>query len=155
VSLDRAWIAAHIPHQGNMCLLDQVLDWDCDRITCTSSTHRALDHPLRAHDRLGAACALEYAAQAMAVHGALAQPRAPGAAGFGLLTSARGLHLYVARLDDVEGELCIRAERAYADARAALYDFTVHAARGLLAQGRASLLLDPGSAPVKARGGRA
>ena len=142
MSLDRAWIAAHIPHQGNMCLLDRVLDWDSDRITCSSNTHRAPDHPLRAHNRLGAACALEYAAQAMAVHGALSQPRASGAPGVGLLTSARALHLYVARLDDVEGELCIRAERAHADARGALYAFTVHADRGLLAQGRASLLLD-------------
>ncbi|MGA2366137.1 MAG: 3-hydroxylacyl-ACP dehydratase, partial [Steroidobacteraceae bacterium] len=25
---DRAWIVAHIPHQGRMCLLDQVLSWD-------------------------------------------------------------------------------------------------------------------------------
>ena len=25
--LDHAWIAAHIPHQGSMCLLDVVADW--------------------------------------------------------------------------------------------------------------------------------
>ena len=24
--LDHAWIAAHIPHSGSMCLLDQVVD---------------------------------------------------------------------------------------------------------------------------------
>jgi predicted hotdog family 3-hydroxylacyl-ACP dehydratase len=127
-----------------MCLLDQVLVWDANRISCSSSTHRAPDHPLRAYGRLGAACALEYAAQAIAVHAALSQPPREGksAGGFGLLASARALDLLVARLDDIAGELCICAERAHADAHGALYSFTVSAAQGLLAQGRASLLLD-------------
>ena len=33
------------------------------------------DHPLRAHGRLGVACGVELAAQAMAVHGALSPTR--------------------------------------------------------------------------------
>ncbi len=132
MSLDRAWIAAHIPHQGRMCLLEQVLSWDADRITCTSRTHLEPDHPLRAHGRLGAACALEYAAQAMAVHGALLQPQPARAGSFGLLASARALQLH--------------------DAHGALYAFTVSAAQGLLAQGRASLLLDAAAASMSAAG---
>jgi predicted hotdog family 3-hydroxylacyl-ACP dehydratase len=135
-----------------MCLLDQVLIWDANTISCSSNTHRALDHPLRAYGRLGAACALEYAAQAMAVHAALSQAQPQPAGGFGLLASARALDLFVARLDDIEGELRICAERAHADARGALYSFTVSAAQGLLAQGRASLLLKPGAAPPLAEG---
>jgi predicted hotdog family 3-hydroxylacyl-ACP dehydratase len=138
---DRAWIAAHIPHQGRMCLLDQVLSWDAQRIECASGTHRALDHPLRAYDRLGAACALEYAAQAMAVHGALMRPQAPQTGGFGMLASARALELHVTRLDDVPDDLIIRARCEHSDAGGALYSFTVSAAQGLLAQGRASLSL--------------
>src|SRR5262250_1492609 len=69
--LDHAWIEQHIPHKGRMCLLDEVLSWDAARIRCRSGSHRAADNPLRAHGRLGAACGIEYAAQAMAVHGAL------------------------------------------------------------------------------------
>ena len=72
--LDRAWIASHIPHQGSMCLLDYVEAWDRERIRCRASSHRAADNPLRAYGRLGAACGIEYAAQAMAVHGALLAP---------------------------------------------------------------------------------
>jgi predicted hotdog family 3-hydroxylacyl-ACP dehydratase len=140
---DRAWIAAHIPHQGRMCLLDQVLSWDLHRIECASATHRAIDHPLRAYERLGAACALEYAAQAMAVHGALLQPQSGFTGGFGMLASARALELYVTRLDDVIDDLIIRAECEHADARGALYSFTVSAAQVLLARGRASLTLNP------------
>ena len=46
-----------------------------------ASSHRAADNPLRAHGRLGAACGIEYAAQAMAVHGALLAPPDSAAAG--------------------------------------------------------------------------
>src|ERR1700752_1268025 len=75
--LDHEWIEQHIPHKGRMCLLDEVLSWDAMRIRCRSSSHRATDNPLRAHGRLGAACGIEYAAQAMAVHGALIASSAP------------------------------------------------------------------------------
>ena len=69
--LDHAWLLAHLPHQGSMCLLDAATAWDAQHIRCTASSHRHADNPLRAHDRLGTACGIEYAAQAMAAHGAL------------------------------------------------------------------------------------
>ncbi|HEY6451201.1 MAG TPA: hypothetical protein VIX87_01235 [Steroidobacteraceae bacterium] len=143
VVLDREWIAARIPHQGRMCLLDRVLFWDPGCIECTTATHRAPDHPLRAHGRLGAACLIEYAAQAMAVHGALLRPPPRGARPIGLLASARAVELLVARVDDVAGELLIRAEREHADQRGALYGFRISDGVRLLARGRASLLLGP------------
>jgi len=143
MSIDHTWIADHIPHQGRMCLLDRVLCWDDCCIECASSTHRAADHPLRAHGRLGAACLIEYAAQAMAVHGALLRSQPRDANAFGMLTSARAVELFVDRLDEVAGELLIRAERQHGDARAALYAFRVSDGERLLAQGRVSLLLEP------------
>ena len=89
--LDRDWIEQHIPHKGRMCLLDEVLSWDALRIRCRSGTHRAADNPLRAHGRLGVACGIEYAAQAMAVHGALCASGARGdGRGAGRIDDARG-----------------------------------------------------------------
>jgi predicted hotdog family 3-hydroxylacyl-ACP dehydratase len=140
--LDHDWIAAHIPHQGRMCLLDEVRSWNQDSIECVSATHRAPDHPLRAHGRLGSACLLEYAAQAMAVHGALLQGPSARAATAGLLVSARALELWVADLDGIEGELLIRAERQHADDSGALYGFRVSEGDRLLAQGRAGVRFD-------------
>jgi predicted hotdog family 3-hydroxylacyl-ACP dehydratase len=150
-SYDRAWIAAHIPHQGGMCLLDQVLSWDLHSIVCASATHRAPDNPLRAHGRLGAACAIEYAAQAVAVHGALLHEQG---AGIGLLASAREVELWVTRLDDLAGELRVSAQRLHSNTRGALYSFTLHADETLLVRGRTSLLLGPVSAtgPVSTSG---
>jgi predicted hotdog family 3-hydroxylacyl-ACP dehydratase len=140
LKLDHAWIAAHIPHQGSMCLLEEVRSWDLQRISCRSTSHRALDNPLRAHGQLGAACAIEYAAQAVAVHGALLQCPPASGSGFGMLTSARRVEFAVARLDDLAHDLLVSALRLHSDAVSALYSFAVHDGERLLAQGRLSLL---------------
>ncbi|MFZ2268701.1 MAG: hotdog family protein [Azonexus sp.] len=139
--LDQSWIAAHIPHQGSMCLLDAVKEWSDSAITCGACSHTDPANPLRAEGRLGAANGIEYAAQAMAVHGALlagddAAPRQ------GYLTSVRSVSLHVARLDDLPGELDVCAERLSGDSNNILYQFSLsHAGRCLL-EGRAAVVLD-------------
>ena len=153
--LDRLWIEQHIPHKGRMCLLDEVLSWDARHIRCRSATHRTADNPLRAHGRLGAACGIEYAAQAMAVHGALVAASAPlasamsasvrGSAGtIGYLASVRNVALYVTRLDDLEADLIALAERVIGDGRTVLYEFSVWGAEQQLLSGRASIVLGGG-----------
>jgi predicted hotdog family 3-hydroxylacyl-ACP dehydratase len=152
--LDHAWIEQHIPHKGRMCLLDEVLSWDASHIRCRSGSHRAVDNPLRAHGRLGAACGIEYAAQAMAVHGALIAASAPLAStvsrsvrssigeAVGYLASVRNVALHVARLDDLEADLIAAAERITGDGRTVLYEFSVWGAVQLLLSGRASIVFD-------------
>lgn len=142
--LDRAWIAARIPHQGSMCLLDAVAEWSPERIRCVAGSHRNPDNPLRDPDhggRLGAACGIEYAAQAMAVHGALLAGR-DGAPRQGFLASARGVALNVDRLDDVAADLDIVAERLSGDGNNILYGFEVRGDGRLLLSGRAAVILD-------------
>ena len=139
--LDHTWIAAHIPHQGSMCLLDKVIEWSESSITCRATSHTDPANPLRAEGRLGAANGIEYAAQAMAIHGALLanaddQPRQ------GYLTSVRSVTLNVARLDDLPGELSVQAERLSGDSNNILYQFSLsHDGRCLL-EGRAAVVLD-------------
>jgi predicted hotdog family 3-hydroxylacyl-ACP dehydratase len=139
VRLDRAWIAAHIPHAGAMCLLDEVVDWTPREIRCRTDSHRAADNPLRAHGRLGAANGIEYAAQAMAVHGALLGAAVPTAARPGLLASARGVSMSVERLDDVPGSLLVHASYVHGDATMVLYEFSVADAARTLISGRATI----------------
>jgi predicted hotdog family 3-hydroxylacyl-ACP dehydratase len=139
--LDRAWIAAHIPHQGDMCLLDAVVEWSPERILCASASHRRADNPLRDNDRLGAACGIEYAAQAMAVHGALvAADDAPPRQGF--LASVRGVEFNVDRLDDISADLDIEAERLSGDDNNVLYRFELRAGDKSLLSGRAAVILN-------------
>lgn len=151
--LDRHWIESRIPHRGSMCLLDEVLDWSTERIRCRIRTHRAADNPLRAGDQLGIACGIEYAAQAMAVHGALAYeaaacaPAKPtGSAApvptAGFLAAVRGVQFYVSRLDDVQDDLICEAVRVAGDLSSALYEFELRGGSHALLRGRATVVLD-------------
>jgi predicted hotdog family 3-hydroxylacyl-ACP dehydratase len=138
--LDHAWIEEHIPHRGRMCLLDEVLSWDPAHIRCRATSHRSPDNPLRAHGRLGAACGVEYAAQAMAVHGAIMAQMAGTAARAGLLTSVRNLVLRVTRLDDLATDLIASAERLAGDEESTLYEFTLSSGGRELLSGRAGIV---------------
>ncbi len=143
--LDHDWIAARIPHQYGMCLLDEVVAWTPVGIRCRSESHRAPDNPLRAHGYLGAACGIEYAAQAMAVHQALLQADAMLMSRSGLLASVRGVTLAVARLDDVAASIFASATYVHGDDAMVLYDFSVSDATRVLLAGRASIAFGPGS----------
>ena len=125
-----------------MCLLASVQSWDANKILCRASSHRLPENPLRAHGRLGAACAIEYAAQAMAVHGALLAPANGSAPRVGYLVSARGLQLLVSRLDDVAEDLDVEASCIMSGENNMLYQFSVSAAGHVLVQGRAAVILD-------------
>jgi predicted hotdog family 3-hydroxylacyl-ACP dehydratase len=141
-TLDHAGIAARIPHAGRMCLLHSLVSWREDTIRCTAISHHDADNPLRSAAGLLAANAIEYAAQAMALHGSLSAPTgAPPQAGF--LASVRGVRLLVPRLDEVEGALQIDAQRLAGDATQAMYSFSLHSAAGApLVEGRATVILN-------------
>lgn len=138
--LDRRWIEAHIPHQGPMCLLEEVLTWDAARIRCRATSHRLASNPLRAGGRLGAVCGVEYAGQAMAVHGAIVASMSGGRARPGYLASLRNLVLNVTRLDELPDDLIASAERIAGDEATALYQFAVSSAGRELLSGRAGIV---------------
>ena len=140
--LDRAWIEKRIPHQGRMCLLDEVMAWSAERIVCSSNGHRAADHPLRAHGRLGIACGIELAAQTMAVHGAILAEGTASRPRAGLLAGIRGVHMQVLRLDDIESTLLCEAVRVLGDQDTALYEFELRSSASRLMNGRATVVLD-------------
>jgi predicted hotdog family 3-hydroxylacyl-ACP dehydratase len=131
-----------------MCLLDEVLTWDAARIRCRARSHRLPDNPLRAHGRLGAACGIEYAAQAMAVHGAIMAAIAGTPAAVGYLASVRNLVLGVSRLDDLEADLIASARRLASDEGSALYEFALSCLGRELVSGRVGIFFghQPGSA---------
>ena len=139
---DHAWIADHIPHQGTMCLLDSVSQWSEQEIMCVAHSHRDADNPLRAHGRLGIACGIEYAAQAMAVHGALLAPADISTPKVGYLVSVRGVNMIANRLDDIPGVLEVEASCLMASESNMLYEFSLKSAGQLLLEGRATVVLN-------------
>lgn len=135
-----------------MCLLDRVTAWDVQQISCEAESHRSINNPMRAHGRLGASCGIEYAAQAMAVHGALIAESLGGASSVegsvtrgGYLVSLRGVTLFVEQLDNVLASLTVKAERVSGDANTVLYSFTVLDGLRILLSGRAIVIMDPSS----------
>jgi predicted hotdog family 3-hydroxylacyl-ACP dehydratase len=144
MTIDRAWIQRHIPHQGNMCLLERVVQWDDTSIACLARSHVAQDNPLRHTQGLPVSAGIEYAAQAMAVHGALLAPvdQLPEV---GYLTSVRNVQWWAPRLDDVGAELTIQATRLSGNDVSLLYDFSVLCHDRLLLRGRAGVMV---KAPV-------
>jgi predicted hotdog family 3-hydroxylacyl-ACP dehydratase len=141
--MTRDEIARLIPHSGNMCLLDSVLAFDAEHIVCTATSHTDSANPLRSQGRLGAVCGVEYAAQAMALHGGLrehsTQPTRPRA---GYLASVRSIQVHTDCLDTHPQALRIEAHRQSGDDTRVLYAFSVHAGATLLLEGRAAVVLD-------------
>jgi len=133
-------ISRLIPHQGPMCLLDDVVEWDDDRVVCHSVRHGSPDHPLRANGRLSSVHAIEYAAQAMAVHQRLTGRRRAAVA-YGLLVSVRDVSLAVDRLDSLPSPLVIDATRIAATVDSLTYRFSVGGTGVPAVTGRASVLL--------------
>jgi predicted hotdog family 3-hydroxylacyl-ACP dehydratase len=141
--LSREVILGLIPHQGSMCLLDEVVAWEATRIHCRSRSHLAADNPLRNHGQLRSVHLCEYGAQAMAVHGGLLSRAKGEIARPGLLVSLRGVCLLRSRIDDLEQPLDVLAELLLETAGSWQYAFRVSHAGALLAEGRAAVMLLP------------
>jgi predicted hotdog family 3-hydroxylacyl-ACP dehydratase len=150
--LDRDGIAKLIPHSGPMCLLSGLASWDAQQLVCLAANHRDPRHPLRTRSGLLASALIEYAAQAMALHGALIGRAAGQEVRPGYLASVRGTQFHVSTLHDLPtaepDELRIAVVRQAGDERQILYAFTVHHADRVLAEGRAAVVLNtPIAAP--------
>jgi predicted hotdog family 3-hydroxylacyl-ACP dehydratase len=147
-TLDRAGIAVRIPHAGSMCLLDHLLQWDAVHIHCVAHSHHDPHNPLCTTSGLLAPAGIEYAAQAMALHGALVAPP-DGVPSPGYLASVRGVQAQLLRLDTVAGALQVHAQRLAGDERQILYSFELRDEAGhALLSGRATVVLNtPLSSP--------
>ena len=141
--LNATQIAQLIPHQGNMCLLSGVTDFDPQSITCVAASHRLATNPLRENGLLHAICGVEYAAQAMAIHGALLSGQTDKRPRAGRLAGVRSLELKVHRLDDIGADLEIHAIQIMGDDNSMVYEFTVDAASRHLLKGKATVILMP------------
>jgi predicted hotdog family 3-hydroxylacyl-ACP dehydratase len=131
--LKRDQIEARIPHSGAMCLLDRVSAWNEARIVCQAAAPSA-DHPFATPQGVPAVAAVEYAAQAAALHGALLEDRQ--APRNGLLAKLADVELAAGRLDETAGELTIQAELLVQGEAGCMYSFMVHDERGCRARGR-------------------
>jgi predicted exporter len=132
-----------IPHEGSMCLLERVVEWDDRHVVLETASHRSTTNPLRVNERLRAVNLCEYGAQAMAVHGGLrgtvsgVQPKP------GMLVSLRSVQFGRDYVEDLPGDLRVEAECLQADAASLQYRFRITHGDETLAEGRAAVVLSP------------
>jgi predicted hotdog family 3-hydroxylacyl-ACP dehydratase len=139
--LGPADIAALIPHSGAMRLIDRVDTASEEQISCVTSSHLSPDNPLRSAGRLPVSAALEYAAQAMAIHAALTREEG-GAPRRGFLVVASGVAWTADRLDAPGSELRVHAIRLATTGSGAQYSFTLTAGRAVEVTGTLTLQLE-------------
>lgn len=139
--IDSARIQHLIPHAGSMCLLDKVLSFDVQSIVCSANSHRLQTNPLREKNRLHAVCGIEYAAQAMALHGALISSAPSKTPRAGRLAGIRSVQLVVSHLDDIQEDLEISATQLMGDESSMVYEFIIKAASRVLLNGKATVVL--------------
>jgi predicted hotdog family 3-hydroxylacyl-ACP dehydratase len=146
-TLTKAEIARLIPHAGPMCLLERVVRWDQERIVCEATNHRDAMHPLSHDGLLDATAAVEYAAQAMAVHGALlaaTEVTAGARPKVGYLASVREVVCQAPYLHTFAGALTIAATRLMGEETRVMYEFVVSAEGEVRVTGRAAVVMDAG-----------
>ena len=134
-------IAALVPHQGLMCLWEEVVAWDAQRIVLRSHAHREPEHPLRSGGRLRALHLCEYGAQAMAVHGGLLGRASGKPVRPGMLVALRGVQLHVADLHELPEAIECEAEVLLQAEDSQQYGFRIVHGAQLLAEGRATVML--------------
>ena len=141
---DHIWIEENIPHKFDMCLLDSVLSFSESQLTCDTQSHKVYNHPLAVEGVLGSMTGIEYAAQAMAIHGVLVREAEgnPIKPKKGYLVAVRDVVACVDRLDNIESTICVSVTRIAGDIRMLVYDFELSAQGNILLTGRASVIPD-------------
>jgi predicted hotdog family 3-hydroxylacyl-ACP dehydratase len=130
-----------------MSLLDRVVSGDEAGILCLAASHRDPRNPLRRGDRLPITVGAEYAAQAIALHAALTgvdrEPRR------GYLAVVNNLSWTRDRLDDIAGDLEVRARQLASTGAALQYAVSITAGGEVLLSGELMVALE------KVKGGEA
>lgn len=136
----RATLERLLPHQGASLMLDAVLDWDDQHIVCETHTHLDAGNPLRHAGALSPLTLIEYGAQAMALHAGLVAEQQGQSVERRLLVSAQAVELEPGDVSLLAGPLTVEARRRLADAKGALYEFTVRRGTQPYASGRVAAL---------------
>ena len=129
-----------ISHSFDMCLLERVEFWNEDQIVCYSHSHLSSTNPLRREQTLSSIHLLEYAAQAMAVHGGLHGRKKGIKITEGYLAALRDVNIHLCELSDIKSELRIDVKKILSQDGNMIYTFSASSAETELVSGRATVV---------------
>ncbi len=134
--IKKAEIETLIPHNGKMCLIDQVDFWDIETISCSTRSHQQPDHPLRINGQLSSIHLLEYGAQTIAIHGGLLRKeKTPG-----FLAAIRNAEFFIDRIDNLAFQIYINATAEIKTETGAVYEFVISAEDKTILTARATVI---------------
>ena len=115
-------IASLIPHGEGMSLLDKVISWSDEQITCSTLSHTHSNNPLRINHELHSCSLIEYGAQAAAIHAALLAGSIAKHNGTAFVGAVKNI-TWSCPLVPNTGNLIITAAVEFADEKGAIYRF--------------------------------
>ncbi len=149
--LKRKEIERRLPHGGSMSLLHEIIQADETSLTAQAVSHRDADNPLRIDGKIAMVNGVEYAAQAMAVHGSLvlekkqAGSRAELKSSQGYIATVRNIELHAPYFPAADSSssaaLLIKVKQLMSDQNGFTYQFDIHCGQQLLISGRITVFL--------------
>ena len=124
-----------------MSMLDSVIDWSDNSITCVTSTHRHASNPLMVGANLPSLCLIEYGAQAAAVHAALVANRVDGQGKPAYIGNLKNIEWKEALVDSALPTLTITANLVASSASGAIYDIEASAEQETLLTASMTLIM--------------
>lgn len=124
--INKIELSGLIPHSGLMCLNDGVVEWDKQSILCITRSHLFTENPLYKNNKLSSVHAIEYCAQAMAVHGGLLAREQGESLAPGYLAAVRNVEFSYQYLDEIHHDLFVSATRLMAQGGSLIYEFNMY-----------------------------
>lgn len=132
-----------LSHTGSMSLLNEILSADKDSLTATAISHLESNNPLRAEGSLSTVNGIEYAAQAMAVHGALLAQHsgAEYSTQKGYIATVRNIEINKPFFPETEGVLLIQVRLLMSNDNGFTYEFHINYKQDEFISGKITVFL--------------
>ena len=136
--LDRSELAALLPHNDEMVLIDRVLTWSEKELVCETRRHLDPLFPLSEGHLVPASAGIELAAQAMAIHVAVVRDDGPKQ---GLLTHVKNVTIGMPSLNSTLDPLTIAVNAGRVGTRGCTYSFEIRSGGTVCLDGRVGVVL--------------
>jgi predicted hotdog family 3-hydroxylacyl-ACP dehydratase len=135
--LNASEIEQCLPHAGKMSLLESVIETSQRHLKASAISHYQQDNPLLLNGQLSIIHGVEYAAQAMAVHGfLLSDSRAKG-----YIATLRSINMSVRYFPNRTFPLMIEVEQLIRHKQGFTYQFIIHCEQTRLISGKITVFL--------------
>jgi len=145
ITLNSREIAQRLPHAGKMCLLHEVIEASSDALTAEANSHLDADNPLRLDGKIATVNGIEYAAQAMAIHGSLLLSELSSTASetpqTGYIATVRNIQMAVPFIPETGAALVINVQQLMSDSNGFTYQFHIDCEQQRLISGKITVFL--------------